>query len=262
MDRESLLVAVLVSGGATLLVLLAASYWLVSRLQAILLPTPAEVGSGREGPAELPPTQQAYRLIVAADIERFGRAHWDDRIRVWSVRAMSQVFTEAFRCAGIPPERWHEIRVGDALLVLVEPEVGTANVLRALLDRLPMALSEHNRLIVAQAELRLRVLLHAGHLMLLDDQSAVGAQLNLAFRLLDAEPLRKRLRESREPQVVAVSQHIFEQVVRHRALALDPDEFEPELVESKETVARLWIHSPSCSSTLPGYPKAGTERVS
>lgn len=252
MDRESLLVAVLVSGGATLLVLLAASYWLMSRLQAVLLPPPADAGSSRPEPAELPPAQQAYKVIVAADIERFGRGHWDDRIRVWSVRALRQVLVEAFWNGGIPPERWTANREGDARLILVDPEAGTARVLRALIDRLPETLAEHNRLVNASAELRVRVVLHAGHVMLLDDRSAVAHQLNIAFRLLDADPLRERLSASREPLVVAVSNHVFEQVVRQRALGLDPDDFEALLIKVKETNAKVWVYVPGCAKTGAG----------
>jgi hypothetical protein len=200
-----------------------------------------------------PPVQQVYRVMVAVDIDRFGRTRWDDEIRVRSVRALREAVAGAFAAAGIPHEHWSATSTGDGLLVSANPDVGTANVLRALLDRLADGLTTRNRLMVADAWLRLRVVLHAGHVML-DDQTVLGAQVNHTFRLLEADSLRRRLHGSQAPAVVAVSQHVYEQVVQQRALGLDPSHFEPLLVNVKETSASAWVYAPGAVAAAGQLP--------
>jgi class 3 adenylate cyclase len=244
MDARSVIIATSAVTGESLLVL-GGTVWLLRRFKG--------AGGGADGraaprghdhiPWHPPPAEQVYRVIVVVDIERFGRAGWDDEIRVRSVRAVRGALAETFSGAGIPPENWNAISTGDGLLVFASPEVGTANVLRALLDRLAAGLATRNRLLVTDAWLRLRVVLHAGHVMV-DHQTVLGEQVNLAFRLLDADSLKSRLRHSHQPAVVAVSQHIYEQVVQQRALGLDPDHFEPLLVNVKETSVPAWVYTP------------------
>lgn len=247
MDPSALIVAAALSGALSVLIAaVAGALWTARRLRSIRIDPAAETVEWPSAPPRATwrpaPVQHAYRVIVVLDIERFSRPHWDDHIRVHARRALRQALLQAFYNSGIPLHgHWIISDTGDGLLVLVEPAVGTANVLRALLDRLADGLVVHNRLAVPVAQLRVRVVLHAGHVML-DDEMAVGEQVTHAFRLLDADSLRHRLSRSREPLVVAVSQHVYEQVVRQRPLGLDPDDFEPLHFQVKETSAEAWVH--------------------
>jgi hypothetical protein len=75
-----------------------------------------------------------YRTILILDIKRFGRANHDDLIRVRLRRALREVLAEALSEAGIPAERCSTSDTGDGLLVLVDPAIPTARVVRAMLD--------------------------------------------------------------------------------------------------------------------------------
>jgi class 3 adenylate cyclase len=170
------------------------------------------------------PVEPAYRTILILDIEQFGRTDRDDQVRVRLRRTLREVLAEALGEAGIPTERYSTSDTGDGLLVLVDPAIPTARVVRAMLDLFAAAVAEHNRLARAVAQLRVRAAIHAGQL-LLDQQGATGEQLNLAFRLLDAPQLRARLAQAPTPTMVCVSDDVYRQVVRQRHLWLDPEAF-------------------------------------
>src|SRR6266536_3814240 len=186
--------------------------------------------------------EPVYRTILVLDLEHFGRGDRDDQVRVRLRRALRKVMAEALGEAGVPSERYSTSDTGDGLLVLVDPAVPTARVVRAMLDLFAAAVAEHNRLIRAVAQLRVRAAIHAGQL-LLDEQGATGEQLNLAFRLLDAPQLRARLAQSPAPTVVCVSDDVYREVVRQRHLWLDPETFAPLDIVAKETRARAWVHA-------------------
>jgi hypothetical protein len=81
--------------------------------------------------------------------------------------------------------------------------------------------------------------------MLRDDQGIVGEQVNLAFRLLDSDALRACLRVATGPLVIAVTDEpIYQQIIRHKHLQLDPAAFEPIRVAAKETSVRAWVCAP------------------
>jgi hypothetical protein len=214
---------------------------------------------------QLPATdQQAYRIMVGVDIERFGHPQRDDHVRVQLRRDLYEAVTRTLITSGISSARWQASSTGDGLLLLVDPTVETARVLWALLNRLPIELDRHNRLRVAIARLRARVVLHSAYVMF-DQYGAVGQQINLLFRLLDAAALRAWLAWIREPSVVAVTEEIYRHVVCQRALGLDPADFEPLLVAVKETRTRAWVYAasrtriaagPRTHATAPGWPDA------
>ena len=68
-----------------------------------------------------------------------------------------------------------------------------------------------------------------------------GASVNLAFRLLDASPLKAALAGSPGVLAVIASSWFFEEVVRHSAVAAT---YRPVEVSVKETVTTGWICLP------------------
>jgi len=185
---------------------------------------------------------QIFRILVALDIEQFGHPERDDQVRMQLRRALFEVVRKALSSGGVHARTWVAWGTGDGLLLLVEPSVDTARVLRALLDRLPDELRSYNRLRIGAATLRTRAVLHIGHIML-DEHGALGEQVVQVFRLLDADPLRDWLRRIPAPVAVAVSQDVYRQVIHQRALGLDPADFQPLSIEVKETRTRAWVYS-------------------
>ena len=130
---------------------------------------------------------------------------------------------------GTTPQRWTAASINFL----------TQDEMRRLLDAMPVRLAEHNRLAAPVAQLEIRAIIHAGELVL-DGQGGAGEQVNLAFRLLDSEPLRKCLTASTGPLVVGVSdQPIYQQVVRHHHMGLDPTVFEA-VARTARTLGYVW----------------------
>jgi hypothetical protein len=193
---------------------------------------------------------QLYRILVALDIEQFGHPERDDQVRMQLRRALFDLVERALGSGGVHPGTWDATGTGDGLLLLVEPSVDTARVLRALLDRLPDELRSYNRLRIGAATLRTRAVLHTGHIMV-DEYGALGEEVVQVFRMLDADPLRDWLRRIPAPVAVAVSQDVYRQVIHQRALGLDPADFQPLSIEVKETRTRAWVYSRGRMSVFP-----------
>jgi NB-ARC domain len=130
-----------------------------------------------------------HRTIVVVDIEGFGdhRRTNPDQVAVRAV--LYRAMREAFGRAGISWEGCRHEDRGDGLFVLVPAEVPKG----LLVEELPLALvtdlRAHNERRPGSQRIRLRMALHAGEVRY-DGYGVTGASVNLAFRLLDASPLK------------------------------------------------------------------------
>jgi hypothetical protein len=100
-------------------------------------------------------------------------------------------------------------------------------------------------------QLRVRLVLHSGDLLIDDRDGNLANVLVFAARLLDAEKLRILLRRASGPLLVCVSNTIYQQVIAQRHESLDPADYEPVWLECKDSVRRLaWIRSPDESGVV------------
>src|SRR5262249_61326995 len=90
---------------------------------------------------------------------------------------------------------------GDGVFILAPPQVPKVAFVEALPPALVQALREHNSTHCAQEQIRLRMALHAGEITY-DDHGVTAVSINLAFRLLEAHPLKAALAAS--PGVLAL----------------------------------------------------------
>ncbi|WP_158853552.1 hypothetical protein [Saccharothrix deserti] len=131
------------------------------------------------------------------------------------------------------------------MFVLVPAEVPKARFVDAVPHALVGALREHNATHAEAAQIRLRMALHAGEVEL-DEHGVTAASVNLAFRLLDARPLKAALAESPGVLALIASGWFFDEVVRHNDGAAAAT-FKPVQVAVKETSTVGWI-------SLPDHP--------
>lgn len=99
--------------------------------------------------------------------------------------------------------------------------------------------------------MRLRMALHAGEVQY-DDHGVASSSLNLAFRLIDAQPLKAALAASPGVLALITSDWFFEDVVRHTPGAA-PATYRRVKVAEKETSTIAWI-------TLPDHPYPAERR--
>src|SRR6266536_5033842 len=183
------------------------------------------------------------RGILVFDIEGFGQLDRTDLQRAQLRDWLYGLLDHALATARIAPAQiTARSDLGDGILVLFDPTVPTATLLHPLLSGLTTRLAADNQTQAASGRLRLRVVVHEGH-VLADAHGHSSEDLNHAFRLLDAQATHAVLAASPSAgAVLVVSDVIFQGVVRHRYEGLDPSGWQPVRVHAKETRARAWVH--------------------
>ena len=130
------------------------------------------------------------------------------------------------------------------MLVLVPAEVPKSLLAESLPSALVAGLRAHNGTHPGPEQIRLRLALHAGEVRY-DAHGVTSTSVNLAFRLLEAPPLKQALVRSSGVLAVITSQWFFEEVIRHSDVAA---RYRPVGVAVKETATTGWI-------CLPDHPE-------
>jgi NB-ARC domain-containing protein len=184
------------------------------------------------------PGNAVHRSVIVVDVEGFGSKERTDADRLVVRDGMHRAVREAFRTADIDLSTCHVDDAGDAVLVLVPP-----NVLKSVLvDLLPRALADalarHNEASPATSAIRMRAAVHAGEVTF-DDHGVTGSALVHAFRMLDASRPRAALAASDASVILVVSSWIYGEVVRHLDAQI-VDQYAGDEIQVKETTAPVW----------------------
>lgn len=191
------------------------------------------------------PRTAVHHTIVVVDVEGFGDRRRTNPHQVGVRQGLYRAVRTAFDAAGVPWENcYHEDR-GDAVFVLAPAGVPKSVFVGAVPYALSAAVREHNESRAAEQRIRLRMGIHAGEVNY-DEHGVTSASLNLAFRLVDAQPLKAALVASPGVLALITSVWFFEDVVRHTPAA-NPDTYRQVRVKEKETSTVAWI-------SLPDHP--------
>ena len=135
------------------------------------------------------------------------------------------------------------------------PPSGTpkAELIYPVLTELGIRLRAHNRTAGPATRIRVRAALHAGDICLGPAGEIAGQPLEVLARMLDAQPVRTALAEAPAAATVAVllSQHFYDETVRHGYPGIDPDDFRQVSFTEKKYTAQAWLHVPGFPSALP-----------
>jgi tetratricopeptide (TPR) repeat protein len=196
----------------------------------------------------MPRSQPAvHRTILVVDVEGFGDRRRANPHQVAVRDGLYAAVQCAFCRTGIRLADCHQEDRGDGVFILAPPEVPKALFVDTLPHQLAKALSDHNSVHRSEERIRLRMALHAGEIAY-DHYGVTAVAINLAFRLLDARPLKDALANSQGTLALIVSSWFFEEIVRH-SIDTDPATYRPVRVAVKETSTVAWIG-------LPDYPYA------
>jgi hypothetical protein len=190
-----------------------------------------------------------YRAIVALDIEH--STSRPNPIKGELRNKTYELFEVALRTAGIGSRhRDRFVDRGDGILALIHPvnQAPKALLLNRVVPFFSRLLTEYNaslpRHSLAQRQLRIRVVMHAGEVHY-DANGCFGEALDVAFRLLDAARVKRALREAADPLILVVSGDIYSSVVRHGYDGIDRQTFHPLVrVEVAGTRYPGWIYIP------------------
>ncbi|MGW5744867.1 hypothetical protein [Amycolatopsis sp. NPDC003861] len=193
-----------------------------------------------------------HRAILAVDIENSTKHPNSVRSRLRTV--LYEFLDRALVTGGIG--RRHRdafVDRGDGALCLIRPldqlpkTLLLTTVVPALRDLLEKHAEEWPEL-----AFRMRVAVHAGEVHY-DSRGPYGEDVDLACRLVDAPELKRQLRETTAPLVLAVSQEMYRSVVRHGYPGIDRDGFS-QAVHIKLGGERLrgWLQTPEAESHAEG----------
>ena len=186
-----------------------------------------------------------HRTILIVDVAGFGDQRRTNQHRLAVRDAMYRILQQGFSSVGVPWADCYQESCGDGVFVLIPAEVPKGVLVESMPRVLAEALREHNAAHRAEERIRLRMALHAGEVYY-DEHGVTAASVNLAFRLLDAGPLKAALADSPGTLALIVSSWFFDEVVRHSP-AGDAATYRMARVAVKETAAVAWI-------CLPDHP--------
>ncbi|WP_062205489.1 hypothetical protein [Streptomyces sp. NBRC 109706] len=198
-----------------------------------------------------------YRAMLAVDIERSGGRGDVALLRIREV--LLSALREALEESGIDRGecRFHDL--GDGVRVIAPASLSKARLIHPLIHELTIRLRAHNRTAAPSTRIRVRVAMHAGDLWFGRTGTVVGGPLEVLARLLDAPAAREALAGAADtiPLSLLVSQHYYDETVRHSYPGMDPDTFRRVAVSVKEYEADAWLHLPGAPLQPPDPTQGG-----
>lgn len=180
--------------------------------------------------------------IFLLDIEDFSKR--DDVEQAYLRRMLFELADRALLTAGIEMTLRRRADRGDSVMELIDSNASPTSLLRTLLTFVPAELRALNRRASSSAQMRLRGVVASGYVAVDDGGGWVGSDLNHACRLLDAQVLREALRKRPGNDfALAVSDSVYQGVVRHNHAGVSADEFHAVTMDSKNGPLPAWLHA-------------------
>lgn len=197
-----------------------------------------------------------YRTVLAFDVE--GSTGRNNRGKAFLRELMFEVVTAALEACGIGAQDCDAVvHRGDGVLALIRPtdHAPKTLLLASVMPTVRLLLDAHNRE-RPDEPLRLRAVLHAGEIVH-DRHGTFGETLDVAFRLLDAPPVKQALRDTAAPLVLVVSDDVHRSVVRHDYAGIARPAFRLAVaVEVGGSCWSGWLHVPGEPPPWPPAPES------
>lgn len=181
--------------------------------------------------------------MLAVDIAEFTRADRDDEIQLHLRTCLYGLLREALGRSGMSWDQGlHEDR-GDGAVMIFPPDQAAQPIVDAFPDRLRCLIRRHNRFSCEPVRMQLRVAVHVGPVYR-DEHGVAGDDVTYLCRMLDAQPLRRALTDSRAELAFIISDYVYEKLVRRRQSLADQRSFQRVRTQVKRTLVHGWIFLP------------------
>ncbi len=193
-----------------------------------------------------PPTDGQLCTLFAIDIVGFTSPARDDEIRLYLHKELYDILERAFDGSGIPwASCFHEDR-GDGALIVVPPGVACMGIIDPLPERLRGLIRRHNHVSCQAAAIQLRAAAHVGPVEH-DGHGFVGSDIDLLFRMLEAQPLKRALGCSGAELALIVSADVYRSLVCRCPSLVSPEAFHRVRFQVKHTRGWAWTYLPGTS---------------
>ncbi|GAB3133270.1 hypothetical protein GCM10027258_02120 [Amycolatopsis stemonae] len=180
-----------------------------------------------------------HKTIMAVDIAGYNDPRRTTAHRLVVHEGFWKLMRSAFADVGVPWDVLFMENTGDGAMIQLPPEVAKADLVAELPDRMLAELRRYNAVHAEEANVRLRVALHAGEVYQ-GSHGTISDATSFAFRLLEEPAVKKALKESGAALALIVSDTFFRDVVRADPAA-DADSYRRIPVEVKETKTEAWL---------------------
>jgi hypothetical protein len=181
-------------------------------------------------------------LCLAVDMQSYSKRLGGEQEAVQ--RDLVRIVETAAIATRLPLDQWRVQQQGDGMLVLAPLDDVEPRYLDTFIRHLDTELGRHNRRLVAEAELRLRVALHHGVAYPAANGFAGDAAI-LVCRLLDASVCRDVLADSGGNLVLIVSDEVYRDTVLPEHTLLRPGSFTRVDIDENKLHATGWVWLPS-----------------
>ena len=180
-----------------------------------------------------------HKTIMAVDIAGYNDPKRTTAHRLVVHEGFWKLMRTAFADVGIPWDTLFMENTGDGTMIHLPAEVAKADLVAHLPDRMLGELRRYNAVHADEANVRLRVALHAGEVYQ-GSHGTVSDANSFAFRLLDAAEVKNALKESKAALALVVSDMFYQDVVRADPAA-DAQAYRRIPIENKETRTEAWL---------------------
>jgi len=179
--------------------------------------------------------------ILFTDVAGFGNPLRLDPDREVVRAGLYEILRSSLAASGVPwADCYYEDR-GDGAVIVVPPTISTLRVVDPLIPELAARLRQYNRRASEVVLIQLRAALHVGPVGK-DAEGLTGQAVISTARILDAPVVKERLADARADLIFAVSDYVYDHVVRHGAGRVDSGAFEHVTGQVKESGVSAWIH--------------------
>ncbi len=230
---------------------------------------PAEAATQKaQETQEAPETQEAQWqrswheplncAVVFTDVAGFSDPLRNDSDRDVVRAALYEILRGAFGASGVPWAACYREDRGDGAVIVVPPAISTLRVVDPLAAELAGRLRQYNRRASEVVRIQLRVALHVGPVGK-DPEGLTGQAVITTARILDAPVIKARLAAEHADMVFAVSDYVYDHVVRNCDGRVDPAAFEHLECQVKESHVSAWARlagrvappAPDLATTVP-----------
>ena len=180
-----------------------------------------------------------HKTIMALDIAGYNDPQRTTAHRLVVHEGFWQLVRTAFAEAGVPWDVLFWENTGDGAMIQLPAEVAKADLVAHLPDRMLAELRRYNEVHAAEANVRLRMALHAGEVYQ-GSHGTISDATSFAFRLLNAAEVKDALSESGAVLALVVSEAFYQDVVRADPAA-DASSYQRISVSNKETNTEAWL---------------------
>jgi CRP-like cAMP-binding protein/tetratricopeptide (TPR) repeat protein len=178
--------------------------------------------------------------IVFTDVAGFSDPLRNDSDRDVVRASLYEILRAAFEASGLPWAGCYREDRGDGAVIVVPPAVSTLRVVDPLAAELADRLRQYNRRSSEVVRIQLRVALHVGPVGK-DPEGLTGQAVITTARILDAPVVKARMAAEQADLTFAVSDYVYEHVVRSCDGRVDPALFEHMECQVKESHVSAWV---------------------